>query len=302
MSSTLISVLGIYVFIAVGFFAKMSFREKIDERTITLLSVYFLQIFLTFWGLLKRPIDTELIMAPGLYLLITLISLALMIPLARMVFSDVKDRSIATIAALIGNTGNLGIPLGIAIFGEASIPYTTLINLMNVFIVYTFGVYFYSRGTFSIADSLRNILKLPVLWAAMIAISLNLAGYTPTPTIEKSLQMGAYASMVIQLLLFGIYLYDVKMQTINRLLIGWVTIGKFILIPALTYLVLSMVEMPSMVKGILFLQMMMPLAVANVNLGSLYECKPTAITAVVMVTSVLFLGIVFAGIEIMKTL
>jgi predicted permease len=280
----------------------MTFKEKIDDRTMILLSVYFLQIFLTFWGLLKRPIDSELMLAPMLYLGITLIALILMVPLARMFFSDQKERSIGTIAALIGNTGNLGIPLGIAIFGEASIPYTTLINLMNVFIVYTFGVYFYSRGSFSIRDSLLNIVKLPILWAAFIAIALNLNGYTPSEVVDKTLQMGAYASMVVQLLLFGVYLYDVKIQMINRLLVGWVSGVKFIVIPLLTYIMLSLVDIGTMVKGILFLQMMMPLAVANVNLGSLYACKPRDITALVLITSLLFLGIILVGIDMLPFL
>ncbi|WP_294894743.1 MULTISPECIES: AEC family transporter, partial [unclassified Sulfuricurvum] len=212
---TLFSIMGIYLFIAVGFGAKWTFKEKIDDRTITLLSVYFLQIFLTFWGLLKRPIDTELLAAPSLYLAITIISLLLMIPLARMLFSEPKERSIATVAALIGNTGNLGIPLGIALFGEESIPYTTLINLVNVFVVYTIGVFYYSRGEFSVKGSLLNILKLPVLWAALVAIALNLIGYVPSPAVDKTLMMGAYASMTMQLVLFGIYLYGIKLGEIN---------------------------------------------------------------------------------------
>lgn len=283
--------MGIYLFIAVGFGAKWAFKEKIDDRTITLLSVYFLQIFLTFWGLLKRPIDTELLFAPTLYLGITLLSLLLMVPLARMLFSDTKERSIATVAALIGNTGNLGIPLGIALFGEESIPYTTLINLVNVFVVYTIGVFYYSRGEFTVRGSLLNILKLPVLWAAMVAIALNLIGYVPSPAIDKTLMMGAYASMTMQLLLFGIYLYGIKLGEINLRLTAWVNGTKFILIPAITFVILGMVEMDPMVKGILFLELIVPLAVANVNLASLYNCSPRTVTVQVFITSVLFLGI-----------
>jgi len=288
---TLFSIMGIYLFIAVGFGAKWAFKEKIDDRTITLLSVYFLQIFLTFWGLLKRPIDTELLFAPTLYLGITLLSLLLMVPLARMLFSDTKERSIATVAALIGNTGNLGIPLGIALFGEESIPYTTLINLVNVFVVYTIGVFYYSRGEFTVRGSLLNILKLPVLWAAMVAIALNLIGYVPSPAIDKTLMMGAYASMTMQLVLFGIYLYGIKLGEINLRLTAWVNGTKFILIPLIAFIVLGMVEMESTVKGILFLELIVPLAVANVNLASLYNCSPRTVTVQVFITSVLFLGI-----------
>lgn len=288
---TLFSILGIYLFIAVGFGAKWTFKEKIDDRTITLISVYFLQIFLTFWGLLKRPIDTDLLFAPALYLGITLLSLLLMIPLARMLFTDTKERSIATVAALIGNTGNLGVPLGIAVFGEESVPYTTLINLVNIFVVYTIGVFYYSRGEFSVRGSLINILKLPVLWAALVAIFLNLIHYVPSPAVDKTLMMGAYASMTMQLVLFGIYLYGIKLTEIKVRLTVWVGSTKFLLIPLLTFAVLQYVDMEPMVKGILFLELLVPLAVANVNLASLYNCAPRTVTVQVFVTSVLFLGI-----------
>ncbi len=288
---TLFSILGIYLFIAVGFGAKWAFKEKIDDRTITLLSVYFLQIFLTFWGLLKRPIDTELLTAPSLYLAITIISLLLMIPLAKMLFHNPKERSIATVAALIGNTGNLGIPLGIALFGEMSVPYLTLINLVNVFVVYTIGVFYYSRGEFSVRDSLMNILKLPVLWAAMIAIALNLVGYVPSPAVDKTLMMGAYASMTMQLVLFGIYLYGIKLGEVNLRLTAWVNGTKFLLIPLIAFGVLHYVDMEPVVKGILFLELIVPLAVANVNLASLYHCSPRTVTVEVFTTSAVFLGI-----------
>ena len=290
---TLFSILGIYLFIAVGYGAKWTFKEKIDDRTITLLSVYFLQIFLTFWGLLKRPIDTELIFAPALYLGISLLALVLMIPLAKILFSDPKERSIATVAALIGNTGNLGIPLGIALFGEMSVPYLTLINLVNVFVVYTIGVFYYSRGEFSVRDSLMNIIKLPVLWAAMVAIALNLIGYVPSPAVDKTLMMGAYASMTMQLVLFGIYLYGIKLKEVNLHLTAWVNGTKFLLIPLLAFGVLQYVDMDATVKGILFLELIVPLAVANVNLASLYNCAPRTVTVEVFTTSTLFLGIAF---------
>lgn len=299
---TLLSLLGIYLFILVGFGAKWSFKEQIDERTVTLLSVYFLQVFLTFWGLLKRPIDIQLLYAPALYVAISLLALLLMIPLARMVFRDPKERSIATVASLIGNTGNLGVPLSIALFGEQSIPYVTLINLMNIFVVYTIGVFFYSRGEFSVRGSLLNIVKLPILWAAMMAIGLNLAGYVPSLAVDKTLMMGAYASMTMQLVLFGIYLYGIELKTINMRLSVWISGAKFIFIPLITFVVLQNIEMEPMIKGILFLELLVPLAVANVNLAALYNCAPKVVTVQVFITSVLFLGIVFVLPIILKVL
>ena len=140
MSSIIFSILSVYVFILMGYLAKMSFKEQIDDKTITLINVYFLQVFLTFWGLLIRPVDLNLLYAPSLYLIIVTIALIFSALFARYLFQNKKEYSIAMVAAIIGNTGNLGIPLNIAIFGEESIPYTTIVNLVNDFVVYTLGI------------------------------------------------------------------------------------------------------------------------------------------------------------------
>ena len=285
-----------------GYIAKRSFKEQIDDKTITLLNVYFLQVFLTFWGLLLHPVNITLLYTPIIYLFIIIIALVISTLFAKKLFKNKKEYSIAMVAALIGNTGNLGIPLNIAIFGEASIPYTTVVNLMNVFIVYTVGVYIYSRGTFSTKESLKNILKLPILWAAFIAISLSIYGYRPSKTIMNMLMMGAYASMTMQLFLFGIYLYGTKIREINRTLISWITAFKFLLLPLLALIVLSFTEIESMVKGIIFIELLMPLAVANVNLSSLYDCEPKIVTALVLITSLLFLAVIFVGVKLLNFL
>lgn len=280
----------------------MSFKEKIDDKTITLINVYFLQVFLTFWGLLIRPVDVTLLFAPSIYLFITLLVLLLVALFAKKLFQDQKEYSIATVAAIIGNTGNLGIPLNIAIFGEESIPYTTVINLMNVFIVYTVGVYYYSRGNFDVKTSLTNIIKLPILWAAMVAIALSIYGYKPSDEIMKTLMMGAYASIVMQLLLFGIYLYGTKISEISKTLTLWVMGVKFLFLPAIAFVVLSFVTLDSMIKGIIFIEILVPLAIANVNFASLYECKPKIVTALVFISSLLFLGIIFIGVKVLSYL
>lgn len=296
MSSILFSVISVYIFIVLGFMSKMSFKEQIDDKTITLINVYFLQVFLTFWGLLIRPIDINLLYAPSIYFVIIMLVLILSALLAKKLFADKKEYSIATVAAIIGNTGNLGIPINIAIFGEESIPYTTVVNLVNVFFVYTFGVFYYSRGSFDAKTSLINIVKLPVLWAAIVAIILSINHYEPSKVILNTLMMGAYASMTMQLFLFGIYLYGTKINAISKTLTLWVMSIKFILFPLITFVILYFIELDKMIKGIIFIEIMMPLAVANVNLASLYDCNPRVVTALVFLSSVMFLGFIFVGV------
>jgi predicted permease len=116
------------------------------------------------------------------------------------------------------------------------------------------------------------------------------------------LMMGAYASMTMQLFLFGIYLYGTKIKEISKRLLLWVITLKFIVLPITAFSVLLYVDLEPMVKGIVFVELMMPLAIANVNMASLYDCKPRLVTALTFVSSVLFLGIVFISVEVLKYL
>ena len=108
--------------------------------------------------------------------------------------------------------------------------------------------------------------------------------------------------MTMQLFLFGIYMYGTKIQEISKRLMLWVLTFKFILLPGITLIFLLNIELNSMIKGVIFIELMMPLAVANVNLASLYECKPKTVTGLVFISSFIFLGMIFVAVEILQYL
>ena len=294
MSGVIISIFSMYLFIILGFSAKKIFTQEIEAKTLNILSIYFFQPFLTFWGLTQRPLDFTLFMAPLWYFVIVVSVLIVAFWVARMVFADPKERSIATVAALIGNTGNLGIPMGIALFGIESVPFMTLINLVNVFIVYTFGVYFYARGTFNMKHSVLKIFKLPILWFALLAIVANLYDVTFHASIVQMLHMGAYASMVVQLVLFGVYLAQSHIASIPPKLAFWVLGMKFAIVPLVALGVLYFSTIDAKIAAMIFMELIMPLAVANINLASLYACNVVHVTQLVFLSSLLFLLLLFA--------
>jgi hypothetical protein len=285
-----ISILSIYAFVLLGFMAKKMLKDEMNEKGMILMSIYFLQPMLSFWGLTSRAIDMSLLQVPFWYVAISLICVIISSAIAFFFFDDIKEKSIITICVVIGNTGNLGIPLGIALFGDASILYMSMINIANVFVVYTLGVFFYSRGNFSIKESLRNIIKLPVIWFAGLALLLNFSGVRIHPAIQRSLEMGAYCTMVIQLVIFGMYLSNIKLKAINLKLFLHVSLIKFLITPLLAGGILFyLLDFEPMVATLIFLELIVPLAVTNVNLAALYECKPLDVTMLVFLTSLLFI-------------
>ena len=293
MISTLLSIIFVYVFILLGYMAKRIFQDDMNTKTLTLMSVYFLQPFVTIWGFSTAKLHAEHVYVPLLYLAIILALLIPTILVGRLIFTNIKNRAIFSIAGFVGNTGNIGIPLGIALFGEQSVIYTTLINIANVFVVYIIGVYIYSRGSFSIKDSLFNIIKIPIIPASIIAILININDIQLSPQIQEFFKMGAYAGIVLQLFLLGTFLYGIRIKELHpKLFIGTIS-QKFILIPLATAIILSFTNLPLFVQGVIFMEMMVPLAVANINLASLYNCKPKDVTSLIFLSTLLFIPLLF---------
>ena len=293
MIETLMSILFVYLFILLGYMSKRIFKEEIHPKTLTLMSVYFLQPFVTIWGFSTAKLHSEHLYVPLIYLAIILLLLFPTILLGKALFNDPKERAIFSIAGFVGNTGNIGIPLGIALFGEASVIYTTLINIANVFVVYIIGVYIYSRGSFSIKESLLNIIRIPIIPASIVAILINIYEVPLSTEIIEFFKMGAYAGIVLQLFLLGTFLQGICIKELHpKLFIGTIS-QKFILVPLATAGILSFTNLPLFVQGVIFMEMMVPLAVANINLASLYNCRPKDVTSLILLSTLLFMPLLF---------
>ena len=209
------------------------------------------------------------------------------------------ERSVFIVTSIIGNTGNLGIPIGMLLFGAESIIYTTFINIINIFLVYIVGVFFYSLGNFTVKESLRNIFKLPAIWFTTLAIILNINNFHYPEQFQLPLKMGAYSTMVIQLFIFGMYLRGVEFKNIEWKLFWSVNIFKFIFIPLLSIMILNYFNLGSFVYNIILLELIVPIAVMNVNLASLYSCKPQIVAFLTFSTSIIFLFYLFFASKIL---
>ena len=287
----MITVLGIYIFIVIGFFAKKIFKE-IDGKTLVILSTYFLQPFLTLWGIMLIPINFDLILSPLVYLVAVFIALIFTF-LFSLSLKDKKEKIISSLTPLIGNTGNLGIPLSYALFGDIGASIATMINLANIFFIYSFGIFFFASGKYNFKAAFKKIVKIPVLWFGIIAIIINLSGIEFNKDVLKILQMGAFASIVVQLLIFGIYVAEIQVREVSFKLAFITTINKFVVFPLVSFFVLKFFNLKPLFFKAVMLEILTPLAVTNVNLAALLDLYPRKVAMLVILTSVIFIGVIF---------
>jgi predicted permease len=127
----------------------------------------------------------------------------------------------------------------------------------------------------------------------MIAILININNIELNPQIEEFLKMGAYGGIVLQLFLLGTFLYGLKIKEIKKSLLVGTLSQKFIILPIVTAIILSFTSLPLYVQGVILMEMMTPLAVANINLASLYDCRPKDTTTLILLSTLLFVPVLF---------
>ncbi len=290
------SIFALYGFILGGFILKKIFKEKIDTKSMTLTTIFFFQPILAFWGFTKAPIQLSLIGSGGLYFLTLVLAMMLLFLASKLITSKPKEIALLSFTATSGNTGNLGIPLSGSLFGPIGILAATMFNFMNIIWNVTLGVFFYARGDFSVKDSLLKIFTMPLLWASIAAIIFNILKIQIPERTGEFLELGAHASIVVQLYLLGLFLADIKLKKMSLLYNIWVNTGKFLILPGLGFLILFLVspyiEIPKIVQSVFLLELMVPLAVNNANLANLYNCKPRQVSETIFTSSLVFLLLV----------
>lgn len=158
-----------------------------------------------------------------------------------------------------------------------------------------------SRDKFNFKDSVKSIFKIPVIWFAIFALAFNYFEFKIPKEFDFALEMGAYTSLTLQLIIFGTYLYSVKVKTIPWRLSLQISFAKHILLPVVGIVVIvGFTNLNSMIASILIMELMMPLAVNNVNFSVVYNTKPSEVAATILVSSAIFVGILHFYIEIIE--
>ncbi len=138
------------------------------------------------------------------------------------------------------------------------------------------------------------------MWSAILALIFNAYGYELSADFEKVFTMGAYAAIVMQLVIFGVFMSQVKLKSANWKLSLNISLFKHLVLPLVGLGVILYFDLNPFVASILFLELMVPLAVNNVNLSALYNCKPIDTTMAVLVSSFVFVILIYFYILIIQ--
>ena len=168
----------------------------------------------------------------------------------------------------LSNTIFVGLPVNLALFGEASLPYVLLYYIANTSLFWTLGVYSIAADGARIsgspsprllsAASLTRIFS-PPLTAFLASVALILVGFRlPAFLLGFCSSLGGMTTP-LSMLFIGMVIAGVDWR---RTKVSWelvlILAGRFLVAPGLLLLIALRTSLPTLMKEVFFVQAAMP--------------------------------------------
>ena len=168
-------ILPLYVNVVLGFFASKFLH--VQRESIASLLIYILGLIVVLAATMSVKIDLQVAFLPiSLYIFGSSVAF-ITLYLFKNSWSD-STGNILAFSSGSGNTGYFGIPLAM-IFFESDLANIYIFTVMaSLLYENTTGFYVTAKGNFTAKQSFVKIIKLPILYAFVVGITLNLLGIT----------------------------------------------------------------------------------------------------------------------------
>lgn len=190
------------------------------------------------------------------------------------------------LTVMFSNAGNYGLSLTLFAFGEPALAYASLYFVTSAILVYTVGVTIASLGSTDLKSALIGLLKVPAVYAVVIALLFNQFGWRLALPLERTVTLLGDAAIPALIVLMGVQLQNARWNG-EVVPLSLVNGMRLVASPAVA-LALSLpfgLEGPAFQAAIL--ESGTPTAVLMTVLATEYNVEPSFVTAAVFTTTLL---------------
>jgi malate permease and related proteins len=190
------------------------------------------------------------------------------------------------LVAISVNAGNYGMSLNLFAFGEEALAYAGLYFTTAAILTYTVGVTIASMGSKNLGQSLAQLIKIPTVYAVVLAIIFNLTGWVlPTP-FERSVSILAGAAIPGMIVLLGLQLQH-NQRSWNLGALGLATGLRLLGGATLAITTAGIFGLQGMAYNAGIIEASMPTAVLSTVLATEFDVEPAFVTSAVFITTIL---------------
>lgn len=189
--------------------------------------LYIMTPSVVFSGVMAAPLSAEVILLPFLTFAMCCAIAFAHLGVARRFITD-ESASIIPLSVGTGNTGYFGIPVALLLFGQEGLALYIVCMLGTTLFENSVGFYLAARGRYSLKDALVRVARLPSVYAFVLAVMLNLSGFSIpdvfTPLFDNL--RGAYS--ILGMMIIGMGILSFRGLAGNLRFTGLAFFGKFV--------------------------------------------------------------------------
>ncbi len=284
----------LYLLILLGWVAGTVVR--VHREPIANLLLYILSPIVVFEGASTVSLTAANLSLPFFFLCLCSILCGIFFLAAKPLWRD-GTRNLAAFASADGNTGYFGIPVALVLLGRESLGLIVLGSLGFLLYESTVGFFVLARGNFSVAESLRKLLRLPLLYAFVAGLLFQWFHLSLPGGASGILESARGAYSVLGMMVIGLGLTGLTLTAVDMRLLLFTGVAKFFIWPLvlLGFLQVDTVFLhvfsPEAHRVMLLLSAV-PLAVNTVILSTVLQVQPRKAAVAVLVSTLLALLVI----------
>jgi predicted permease len=194
--------------------------------------------------------------------------------------------AVVVLTTLFSNAGNYGLPLISFAFGQEALAYASVYYVTNAILINTIGVLIASLGHLNLKESLLGLLKVPAIYAILIAMLMLRMGWQLPMPLARTVSLAAGAAIPLMLILLGLELQRAE-WTRNLRALGISAVLRLLVGPFVGMGLSSLFGLNAPARQAGVTEAAMPSAVLTTVLASEYNLDSSLVTAIVFITTLL---------------
>ncbi len=261
----------------------------LDPGPVSRLALYLLIPCLIFSNVSRTrvPVPELARVALGVALVMAVLYLLGLI-VARITGASPQARAGYLLSTVFINSGNYGLPLLLFAFGEEGFAIGVLYFVTQSFLTNTAGAYVASRGKASAREALGKALRVPALYAALLALPFPLLGIQPPSVVLRPVELVGRAAIPMMLLLLGAQL-RFRVHPSHLSLLAAAIITRLVISPLIAVAIALMLGFSELTRAVFIIESAMPTAVLTVVLSMEFDAETEFLAGVVAYSTLLSL-------------
>ena len=178
------------------------------------------------------------------------------------------------------NAGNMGLPLSLFAFGSQGLALASCFFAMMAFAHYTAGVWVYS-GRFSLGELLRT----PLSYAAVLAVTVLVADLRVPLWIQNTTELLGGLTIPLMLLTLGVSLSRMQIQRMPRTLaLSLLRLGMGF---GVGVALAALIGLDGVARSVFIVECSMPVAVFNYIFAQRYQRSPDEVASLVVLSTLI---------------